>query len=91
MDLIGLKPGQHARVIGIEYTPSLRTDLADTLARRLMELGFIPGAIVTMMHRAPLARDPISVTVRGMHIALRRNEAKLIRINLITSTEGGTL
>ena len=91
MELTSLKPGQHGRVVGIESTPSLRTDLVDTLSRRLMELGFIPGTIVTMMHRAPLARDPISVNVRGMHIALRRNEAKLIRINLITSNEGGTL
>lgn len=91
MDLMNLKPGQHGRVIGIDATPSLRADTVDILSRRLMELGFIPGTVVTMMHRAPIARDPISVTVRGMHIALRRNEAKLVRINLISATEGGTL
>lgn len=91
MDLIGLKPGEHARVVGIESTPSTRTDLYDTLARRLLELGFIPGTVVTMMHRAPLARDPISVTVRGMHIALRRAEAKLVRVNLISTHESERL
>lgn len=91
MELTALKPGEHARVVGIESTPSTRTDLFDTLSRRLMELGFIPGTIVTMMHRAPLARDPMSFSVRGMHIALRRSEAKLVRIDLISAKEGGRL
>lgn len=91
MELTGLQPGEHGRVVGIESAPSLRTDLFDTLARRLMELGFIPGTVVTMMHHAPLTKDPISVTVRGMHIALRRNEAKLVHVNLISASEGGTL
>lgn len=91
MDLTNLKPGQHGRVVGIDTTPSLRADTVDSLSRRLMELGFIPGTIVTMMHRAPVVNDPLSVTVRGMHIALRRNEAKLVRIHLISATEGGIL
>lgn len=89
MDLMGLKPGQHGRVVSVVMPD--QAGMYQTLARRLMELGFIPGTIVTAMHHAPLAMDPISVTVRGMHVALRRNEAKFVHVELITSQEGGPL
>jgi Fe2+ transport system protein FeoA len=55
-------------------------DDGDQIARRLMELGFIAGAIVEVRHQAPLSKDPIAVLVRGMVVALRRYEAERILI-----------
>jgi ferrous iron transport protein A len=53
------------------------------LARRLMEMGVVPGAPVCVIKSAPLG-DPIEVRVRGYHLALRRSEAQVI---LVTSDE----
>lgn len=57
----------------------------DVIARRLMELGFIHGALVEVRHHAPFTADPIAVMVRGMVVALRRYEAKRIRVEAETS------
>ncbi len=46
---------------------------------RLRELGLTPGARVTMVRRAPLG-EPIEITVRGSHIAMRDHEARHIGI-----------
>ena len=52
----------------------------DVIGRRLMELGFIHGAVVEVRHHAPFTADPIAVMVRGMVVALRRYEAKRISV-----------
>src|SRR5436190_776495 len=46
------------------------------LIRRLMEMGFLKGSTLEVLHEAPFSGDPIAVRVRGSIIALRRNEAK---------------
>ena len=48
---------------------------------RLRELGLTPGARVTMVRRAPLG-EPIEITVRGSHLAMRNHEAADISITL---------
>ena len=48
------------------------------LERRLLELGFIEGADVTVLHEGPVGRDPLAVRVNGATIALRRREAMAI-------------
>jgi ferrous iron transport protein A len=48
------------------------------LERRLLELGFIEGADVTVLHEGPVGRDPLAVRVNGTTIALRRREAMAI-------------
>lgn len=50
-----------------------------SIARRLMELGLTPGTEVQLIRRAPLG-DPIEITVRGVHLWLRRSEASLIDV-----------
>jgi Fe2+ transport system protein FeoA len=49
------------------------------ISRRLMELGLVPGTPVTVVRRAPLG-DPIELTARGVHLSLRRTEAKHIHV-----------
>ncbi len=54
-------------------------DLPGDDARRLMELGFLPGARVTAGLSAP-GGDPRVFQVDGSEIALRRETAKLLKI-----------
>lgn len=56
-----------------------RLDGDPAIVRRLMELGLVPGTEVGMVRTAPLG-DPLEVTVRGMHLSLRRSEARLIHV-----------
>jgi ferrous iron transport protein A len=51
-----------------------RLDLPEDDARRLMELGFLPGHAVTPAHAAP-GGDPRVFRVDGSEIALRRETA----------------
>ena len=50
------------------------------LERRLIELGFVEGAEVEVLHEGPLGRDPIAVRVNDNTIALRRREAMAILV-----------
>ena len=57
-----------------------RLDCEPAIARRLMELGLVPGTSVQMIRRAPLG-DPPELATRGMHLSLRRSEARLIHVS----------
>ena len=60
-------------------------DLANTgvdVARRLMELGFVPGERLRVLKRGVPGGDPIAVKVGESTFALRRFEAALITIEL---------
>ena len=53
-----------------------RLDLPEADARRLMELGFLPGHTVTPSHSAPFGGDPRVFRVDGSEIALRSETAR---------------
>ena len=53
------------------------------LARRLAEMGFVPGTEIKVLRRAPLS-DPIEFQLRGYLISLRREEARLIRVKPVS-------
>ncbi len=57
----------------------LSLDCEPAIARRLMELGLLPGTAIRLIRRAPLG-DPIEITVRGVHLSLRRSEACQIHV-----------
>ena len=48
------------------------------LESRLMELGFVEGARVEVLHEGIVGRDPIAVRVENVTIAVRRREAMAI-------------
>ncbi|MDX1802856.1 MAG: FeoA family protein [Alcanivorax sp.] len=50
------------------------------LERLLLEIGFVEGARVEVLHQGPFGRDPIAVRVDDMRVALRRREARAIMI-----------
>ena len=52
----------------------------DELERRLLEIGFVEGAEVEILHEGFIGKDPIAVRVDDMSVALRRREANAILI-----------
>ncbi len=52
----------------------------DPVARRLRELGFVPGEAVDVVALAPMGGDPILVQVGFTRFALRRAEAARVRL-----------
>lgn len=54
-------------------------DTDDAVARRLFDLGFMPGEPVVPLRRAPLG-DPLMFRVGGIEIVLRRAEARRILV-----------
>lgn len=53
---------------------------SDDLERLLLEIGFVEGARVEILHEGPFGRDPIAVRVDDMRVALRRREATAVMI-----------
>jgi ferrous iron transport protein A len=54
------------------------------LERRLLELGFIEGAYVELLHTGFLGRDPLAVRINQTQtVALRRREANAVLVNVI--------
>ena len=51
------------------------------IALRLMEMGLVPGASISVVRIAPLG-DPIQIRLRDYHLALRRTEAEMIKVTL---------
>jgi ferrous iron transport protein A len=51
----------------------------DDIFLKLMEMGCIPGELITVEQIAPLG-DPISISVAGYQLSLRVNEADTIFI-----------
>jgi Fe2+ transport system protein FeoA len=58
-----------------------RLELPEDEARRLMELGFLPGSPVLYAHSAP-GGDPCVYRVDGSEIALRRETASRLKLQL---------
>lgn len=58
------------------------------LRKRLLDMGVIPGAEITVVRVAPLG-DPVEYLVKGYHLSLRRNEAEQILVQAVTSGAGG--
>ena len=49
--------------------------------RRMLDLGFVPGALVGSLQESPCG-DPVAYSIRGAVIALRRQDAEKISISL---------
>lgn len=47
--------------------------------RRLLDMGFVPGAEVTVIRKAPLG-DPVEYRVKGTSVALRREDAGTVLV-----------
>jgi len=50
------------------------------IARRLMEMGLLPGTPVAVARRAPLG-DPIELRIRGYSLSIRRCDALSVEVD----------
>jgi ferrous iron transport protein A len=75
--LADLPKGTVARVVSVG---SADASAPPELARRLSELGFLPGELVRIVGRGLFAREPIAVRVGTGTFALRFFEAACIRV-----------
>ena len=79
--LSDLRLGISGRVVG------LQEDTADDpIAKRLSNLGFVPGRTVTPLRRAPLG-DPVVYRVADYELCLRRHEARMVHVEVLTEAE----
>ena len=60
-----LSPGEQGRVAALDFPPAM--------LRRLRELGFLPGGVITALHRAPFG-------VLDTVVALRDGDARKITL-----------
>ncbi len=71
--------GFRGRIFALDMTRAQGAGLpAPELERRLLELGFVEGATVELLHQGFFGGDPIAVRVAQTTIALRRREAMAI-------------
>jgi ferrous iron transport protein A len=61
-------------------------NLDGVMRRRLLDLGFVAGAIVEVIRKSPLG-DPIAFRVSQTTIALRKEESSKIEGELLLSGE----
>lgn len=76
MDLFQLPAHVPARIERIHWR-----DADDPVARRLDELGFVPGETVRVIGRGPIGREPVAVQVGHTRFALRKQEAQRIEVD----------
>ncbi len=74
MTLNELTPGQECTISDL--------NLDGAVLQRLLDMGFIEGCTVEVIRNAPLL-DPLDVRIRGNMVALRRNEAAGIEVELV--------
>jgi ferrous iron transport protein A len=63
-----------------EATPRAGSVSNAELERRLLEMGFVEGASVEILHEGLIGRDPIAVRLDDMRVAMRRREARCVLI-----------
>lgn len=74
MKLSELKDGESAKVLAF-------SNLTLELRKKLMVMGVLPNTDLKVIRRAPMG-DPIQVRVRGMSLAVRKNIASEIEVEV---------
>lgn len=64
-------------------TDRMQDDFNEELERRLLEIGFVEGARIEILHEGLIGGDPIAVRVDDMNVALRRREANAILVRAL--------
>lgn len=71
--LTELQPGEKGLILSFKN---------EDLYLKLMEMGCVPGEIITIERIAPLG-DPISIQVAGYNLSLRHEEAETIIVKKV--------
>lgn len=64
-------------------------ELPDKVSDHLAHLGFLPGANVEVLRRAP-AGDPTVYRIDGVEVALRKETARHITVELAAAAKSAT-
>lgn len=72
--LAGLKKGQKAIITDFDI---------NTIPLKLLEMGCLPGNTVELLQVAPLG-DPIYINVNDSHVAIRKEMASGIDVEILT-------
>ena len=74
--------GYRGRILALDLARAPSAGLpAAELERRLIELGFVEGAAIELLHHGLFGGDPIAVRVAATTIALRRREAMAVMVS----------
>ena len=73
LSIASLKKGQKAIIKDFSV---------DVIHLKLLEMGCLPGNEVSLIQEAPF-KDPLYLTVNGSHLAIRKEMASKIEIELI--------
>ena len=79
--LSDLSPGTSGRITGLADD-----GVGGVLIKRLRNLGFVPGRIVTPLRRAPMG-DPVVYRVADYELCLRRTEAHMVQVEVLTEAD----
>ena len=83
------RPGDRGVIVDVRaesHTGDHGVDVAE-LQRRLLEFGFVEGAVVEVLHEGAIRRDPIAVRLDDMRVALRRRDAEDVWVRLDAPAE----
>jgi ferrous iron transport protein A len=84
VSLAQLRKGDRGHIGGIATDAGATVQIGDvahsTIARRLMELGFVPGESVEVIRRVWPGGDPLAVRIGASVFALRRREAQAVMV-----------
>lgn len=69
-----LQPGDQGEVVRVKAQGPIR--------QRLLEMGFIRGALLRVEKLAPLG-DPMELVIKGYHLSLRREESVCILVHRV--------
>lgn len=72
--LAGLQPGTACVVAQVAATGGI--------AVRLMELGFVPGAVIRVVRRAPFG-GPVQYRLHGVSITMRPADAAVVQVRML--------
>jgi ferrous iron transport protein A len=72
--------GMAGKILAVRVEGSEDGLSAAELERRLIELGFVEGARVEILHQGLFGGDPIAVRINEATVALRRREAASILV-----------
>jgi len=86
--LAELARGQQGLVIGLVESADIDAGRSahESLIARLRDLGFVAGARCEVVARMWLGGDPLAVRIGGSTFALRRAEARAVRVQLVSET-----
>jgi ferrous iron transport protein A len=77
-----LEVGERGMVVEVDGQPAI--------TQRLMEMGLIEGEIVEVVGRAPLG-DPVELQVYDYRLSVRKNEAALVRVQVVMANSGSMI